>query len=63
MEYSAPYVLYSALSAEKDIEIQAHVEGYMELLDAICQDRFNFKRTIDCDILTASNINNFMRNQ
>lgn len=61
MQYSAPYLLYSAIQAEEKKEIAQHVHGYKELLKAMCEDRFDFNRATETDIITAEAIHNFIR--
>ena len=56
MQYSAPYVLYSSLTAEEDKEIAQHVEGYRAMLDAICQETFDFEASIGAEVITAQSI-------
>ena len=61
MSYSAPYVLYSSLKAEEDIEIAQHVDGYRKLLDAICKDKFNFETAFNAkDVITAQKVNDLV---
>ena len=60
MEYSAPYVLYSALTADEDVEIAQHVRGYQNMLDAICNDTFNFPEALKTEVITSQSIPEFI---
>ena len=60
MKYAAPYTLYSALTVDEDVEIKAHVDGYEKLLNAICDDTFDFSKAIEADVLTAQIIEEFI---
>lgn len=41
MEFVSPYVLYNALHFEDTDRIQQHAQGFVQLLEAIRDDRFN----------------------
>jgi putative NADPH-quinone reductase len=41
MRFLAPYVLYSSLRAPLDGEVEPHVAGYVEMLEAIRDDRYD----------------------
>ncbi len=58
MKYSAPFVLYSALKAEKG-EISNHSKSYAQLLGSIRDNTFNFEKAIQADVIQASDLNNF----
>lgn len=60
MKYSAPYVLYSSLDMEDPARITKHVDGYLNLLRAICEDRFDFTNAINENILVANTIHRFI---
>ena len=60
MQYAAPYVLYSAIKASEENEIAQHVKGYKNMLEAIRDDRFNFERSLQTDIITFKNIKEFI---
>ena len=62
MNYAAPYVLYSALTVGEDTEIPKHVKGYKSMLDAICNDTFDFERAFSADIITHHTITEFIGN-
>lgn len=47
MRYPAPYVKYSALSSEHD----AHVAGFVTLLEALRDDRFDIDAACSADVL------------
>ena len=61
MQYSAPYVLYSSLEAAEDNEMAQHLKGYEKLINAICNDKFDFKKAVNSDTITAKVINDFIR--
>jgi len=42
MRFSPPYVLYASLKAPADGRIEAHLEGYRRLLQAIRDDRYDW---------------------
>jgi putative NADPH-quinone reductase len=42
MHFTAPYVLYSSLTAPTAGLVEPHVEGYVRLLEAIRDDRYDF---------------------
>jgi putative NADPH-quinone reductase len=60
MQYAAPYVLYSAITAKEDKEIAQHIQGHAKLLDAICNDHYQFEQAIQMDIISASTIDSFI---
>ena len=60
MSYAAPYVLYSALNAEEGKEIAAHVDGYRLMLDAICNDTYNFPLSYETEVIDAKSIHKFI---
>jgi glutathione-regulated potassium-efflux system ancillary protein KefG len=42
MHFTAPYVLYGALQAPDAGQVEPHVDGYRQLLEAIRDDRYDF---------------------
>jgi putative NADPH-quinone reductase len=51
MHFSAPYVLYGALKAPSSGEVDPHVNGYRQLLEAIRDDRFDWDTAEQRDVL------------
>jgi len=56
MRFPAPYVLHSALEETQPGDLDRHVAGYVRLLEAIRDDRYDFERaeamtTIGCERL------------
>ena len=47
MHFTAPYVLYSSLTAGTDGQAEPHAEGYVRLLEAIRDDRYDFQSAAD----------------
>lgn len=60
MKYAAPYVLYSALNAEEDKEIATHVDGYKKLLDAICNDSYDFDKAVNAEVISSQTIDDYI---
>ncbi|MGI9400504.1 MAG: NAD(P)H-dependent oxidoreductase [Rhizobiaceae bacterium] len=56
MSFPAPYVLYSALTAEEDSDIAKHAEGYVKLLTAIRDDVYDFPASHDMEVVTHNNL-------
>ena len=54
MRFPAPFVLYSSLKASTDGRLEAHVEGYARLLEAIRDDRFDFEAASDRHVIDFS---------
>lgn len=52
MAFPAPYVLHAALKAQETEEIAEHAKGYTALIEAIRDDRYDFHRAVDLDIVT-----------
>lgn len=52
MRFPAPYVLHSALRAPSTDTLNAHVAGYVQLLEALRDDRFDIDAAEDKDILS-----------
>ena len=51
MRFLAPYVLYGSLKAPDEGFVAPHVEGYVALLEAIRDDRFDVAAAQDADVL------------
>ena len=47
MRFPAPFVLYSSLKAAKDGRIEQHTEAYVQLLEAIRDDRYDFAAALE----------------
>lgn len=60
MHFAAPYVLYSALKAEEDAEIAAHVDGYVQLLKAVRDDTVTLAEAQADEVWTTSTIQNIL---
>lgn len=56
MAFSAPYVLHNSLKAHKTGEVTAHAEGYVRLLEAIRDDRYDFEAASDKTIVTHADL-------
>ncbi len=52
MQFPAPYVLYSALSAPGEGLVDAHVDGYVRMLEAIRDDRYEFAEAMSRSVVT-----------
>ena len=50
MRFTAPYVLYGALQALDAGQVEPHVEGYRQLLEAIRDDRYDFNAAENLDV-------------
>ena len=51
MHFTAPYVLYSSLTAPATGFVEPHVEGYVRLLEAIRDDRYDFEAASTIDVV------------
>ncbi|MEM7404815.1 MAG: NAD(P)H-dependent oxidoreductase [Pseudomonadota bacterium] len=51
MRFPAPYVLYGSLRAPTDGEVAPHVAGYVGLLEAIRDDRYDFAAAETMDVV------------
>ena len=51
MHFSTPYALYSALKAPAAGEVEPHVDGYRQLLEAIRDDRYDWQAADGVDVL------------
>ena len=56
MRFTAPYVLYAALSSEIEQTIESHASGYAALLTAIQNDRYDFDAAEKHDVLRVQNL-------
>lgn len=52
MEFTPPYVLYASLRAPKQGRVEPHASGYRALLEAVRDDRFDFKKVTAMDVLS-----------
>ena len=52
MEFSPPYVLFGSLKAPKAGQVQPHVAGYRQLLEAVRDDRYDFDTAAQQDFVT-----------
>ncbi|MFK8033588.1 MAG: NAD(P)H-dependent oxidoreductase [Hyphomicrobiales bacterium] len=44
MHFTPPYVLFSSLKAPRDGRVEPHAGGYVQLLEAVRDDRFDFAK-------------------
>ena len=51
MQFTAPYVLYGSLGAPSAGLVQPHVDGYVRLLEAIRDDRYDFVSAAERDVV------------
>ena len=51
MHFTAPYVLYSSLKAPAAGLVEPHVEGYVRLLEAVRDDRYDFTAAATMDVV------------
>ncbi|MGI9508264.1 MAG: NAD(P)H-dependent oxidoreductase [Geminicoccaceae bacterium] len=56
MRFATPYVLHAALQAEEAGDIARHAEGYMRLLTAIRDDRYDFEANSATEIVTHADL-------
>lgn len=56
MTFPAPYVLHAALRAPDDGQLAPHVTGYVRLLEAIRDDRYDFAAATRMDIVTHGTV-------
>jgi putative NADPH-quinone reductase len=56
MRFSAPYVLYSALKAPMEGQVDPHVDGYRKMLEAIRDDRYDFSEAEAMEVTDFSNL-------
>ncbi len=56
MRFAAPYVIYGALQQEDKARFNDHVAGYIRLIEAIRDDRFDFETACATEVLTAENL-------
>ena len=61
MKYSSPYVLYSAIKAQENLEIKKHCSGYENLLKVIVEDRYDFDQALKTDFITAESLGGFIK--
>lgn len=63
MRYLAPYVLYSALTAQDDLEISQHSQGYQHLLEALSHGRYMLDKACQADYITRETVHQFIGSQ
>jgi len=51
MAFPAPYVLYSSLNAPSDGLVEPHADGYVRLLEALRDNRYDFDAAADADVV------------
>ena len=51
MQFPAPYVLYASLKAPTEERVEPHVAGYVALLEAIRDDRYDFAAAQDAGVV------------
>ena len=51
MRFSTPYALYAALRAPAVGEVEPHVDGYIQLLEAIRDDRYDWAAADNAEVL------------
>ena len=56
MRFATPYVLHASLRAPGDGEVEPHALGYLKMLGAIRDNRFDFAKAAEHDILTHDNL-------
>ncbi len=56
MAFAAPYVLYGSLKAPRTSQIDPHVDGYVRLLTAIRDDRYDLEAAVTRDIITFTDL-------
>ncbi len=52
MRFATPYVLYQALATDSDHDITEHVTGYLRLIDAITNNRYDFAASTHREVVT-----------
>lgn len=56
MQFAAPYVIYSSLKAPAEGTVNPHTAGYVRLLEAIRDDRYDFDAAAARQIVTREDI-------
>ena len=56
MRFSTPYVLYGSLKAPAEGRVEPHVEGYLRLLQAIRDDKYDWDNAERLDILAHDSL-------
>ncbi len=51
MRFPAPYVLYASLQAPQQGQVEPHVAGYVEVLEAVRDDRYDFETAEGMDVV------------
>ncbi|MEM6514377.1 MAG: NAD(P)H-dependent oxidoreductase [Pseudomonadota bacterium] len=55
-DFLPPYVLYGSLIAQDDGRLQTHVDRYIELLEALRDDRYDYAAAATMDVVTADTL-------
>ena len=56
MAFTPPFVLYGALRAQANAQVEPHAEGYVRLLEALRDDRYDFAAAEKLDVVTAGDL-------
>ncbi|MEM9302574.1 MAG: NAD(P)H-dependent oxidoreductase [Pseudomonadota bacterium] len=56
MDFSAPYVLFGSLRAPAEGEVEPHVAGYVQLLEALRDDRYDFEAAAARDVVSHADL-------
>ena len=51
MSFPAPFVLFSSLQAPQAGQVDPHVAGYIRMLEAIRNDRYDFDAALEMDVV------------
>ncbi|WP_368186732.1 NAD(P)H-dependent oxidoreductase [Aestuariibius sp. HNIBRBA575] len=55
MQFCAPYTFFGAINADAP-QIEAHIDGFCQLLGALRDDQFDLTRAAQTDIITADTL-------
>ena len=56
MHFTAPYVLYASLTAPASGLVEPHVKGYVRLLEALRDDRYDFEAAAKMDVVAFDSL-------
>lgn len=56
MHFTAPYVLYSSLKAPEEDRVGQHVEGYVRLIEALRDERYDFPAADTVDVVNYATL-------
>ncbi|MDJ0653173.1 MAG: NAD(P)H-dependent oxidoreductase [Xanthomonadales bacterium] len=56
MTFATPYVLYGALRAQANDQVEPHAAGYARLLQALRDGRYDFAAAKELDVVTAPDL-------